>query len=337
MKRLTLVLLAAVALIALGGCGSSNLSSPSSSNPNVGDATLTSILPLDQSDDPLASGMLGGTDSGPDETVDGAPGLLPGSAMLQDVLPDSSRILWWRKVTSFTTNFSKSGTPDSVFVVAQRTNTGQFLGLVHLAHPRRDSLLYRKDYQMSWTRSAIYTKQPVPTANCEENTHWLLKSLTLADGVTPGVSSPAISRVVVSGNGQSGPTSVTFDDPTKMYQPGSLPLFQIGDSILVQVFTDGSDANQRAFIHFDIAASDKGRTWRRPMAYNPATGAFEGSFVVREGWGKNHFGMVRPRSAVWVDVLSKATIYDTTAPYAANCWGVPYRLFRHQGDGLALN
>jgi hypothetical protein len=28
-----------------------------------------------------------------------------------------------------------------------------------------------------------------------------------------------------------------------------------------------------------------------------------------------------------VDVMTKGTLYDDVAPYAANWWGVPYRVF----------
>ena len=180
----------------------------------------------------------------------------------------------------------------------------------------------------------------LPMAEGEDGTLWVLKSLTLAKATqtSPNLPTPQIVSITVSGQDSLGaPLSVTFTNPDEMFNPLSLPQFPVGDSIQVKVVTDGTDASQLAFIHFDNNASDRGQCWRRPMAFNAVDNAFEGAFKVREGWGGRHHGNLRARSAVWVDVLTRPTLYDTDPGiYAASAWGVPYRLFRsHGGHNLA--
>jgi hypothetical protein len=334
MARTALLLTLLLGLAALAGCNSSSTLSPGVTT-LAGDAAVVGVVRLDESADPAAAGVIGG-DTAPDEWVDSEPGRAAGFAGVAEILPDTSRILWWRKVTSYETNITRSGTADSVLVSALRTNTGLFKGRLHLKG-RRDTLVYEKPYAMNWTRTAVFVKGVADSG--EEGTRWVLRSISLASGVQVPViaTTPVIRSVVVSGNVGGTPTSVTFDDPGKLYDAASLPRFDIGDSVSVRVFTDGTDAGQLAYIHFDRNGDDRGRAWRRPLAFNSATGAFEGSFRVREGFGKGHKKQLRPRSAVWVDVLSRDTIYDTTAPYAATCWGLPYRLVRRGGHDLAMN
>ena len=180
-----------------------------------------------------------------------------------------------------------------------------------------------------WSRSAIYRRVPVEDEDeqGEEETRWRLVSLTLAKStqLAPSLPTPHIVSVTVTGIGGTA----TFSDPDQMYDPRTLPQFPLGSLVTVKVVTDGTDGDQRAYLHFDVQADDRPRARRRPLLYNSADGAFEGTFVVREGFGLRHRHHLRPRSAIWVDVLTKATIYDTDPSiYAASGWGVPYRLLR---------
>ena len=333
MKRIPILLSAALAACALAGCNSSG--SLGSTDPNKAvPAELQSPILNDESGNPDAAGMFAADEAGLDAVE-----LLPaGNSKAEDALPDSVRLRWHRERTSFIDNWSRSGTADSVYVISERTVQGNLIGKLKQAH-HPDSTVYIKPFGVKWSRTAIFKKIGVPTPDGEEGTLWVLQSLTLSHSTQtiPNLPTPNILSVTVSGRDSTGaPVSVTFTDPTAMYDPRSLPLFQLGDSIQVKVQTDGNAASQRAFFHFDMDGSDHNRCFRRPLAYNSEDGSFEGAFKVREGFGGHHRGNLRPRSAVWVDVLTQPTLYDTDPNiYAATGWGVPYRLLRHHPMHMA--
>ena len=337
MKQRTLLLtFTALASFALFGC---NSTSNTGGNNNGGvPAELQAVINNDDAGNPAAAGVYGGTDGQDELGLDAAALSGPGSS---SPIPDTLKFRWFRKPTSFSDNHSRSGTADSVFVVSHREVTGLLNGILKVRHnqghsAQADSVLYQKPFGVSWNRSAIYKKMTLPTADGEDGTLWVLKSLTLAKATqtSPNLPTPQIVSVTVSGQDSSGaPLSVTFTDPDQMYDPLSLPKFPLGDSISVKVVTDGTDASQVAFIHFDNNASDHSQCWRRPLAFNSADNAFEGAFKVREGWGGRHHNNLRARSAVWVDIMTRPTLYDTDPGiYAASAWGVPYRLFRSLGN-----
>ena len=124
---------------------------------------------------------------------------------------------------------------------------------------------------------------------------------------------------------------MTFTDPAALIDIATLPRFDDGDSVTVKVYTS-DPANEAAFIHFDQSNSMGPKAWRRPLAFN-GSDAFVGTFRVRPGHGGGHFRGRRVRQAVWVDVLNRDTLRDTDAPYAADGWGLPYRLRGPGGPG----
>lgn len=326
LRRILLLLVSGGAAALLAGCTSST--NPGTNTNSNMDAALQGVVAADETADPNASGVMDA-----DEITDdpaGAPVLVGPLA----AVPDTARVIWWRTLTSTNFAINGSGTADSEYVTAQRNNTGLFHGRLR-RHAQADSVLYDKPYGVSWSRAAIYKK--VAGLTGEEGTHWMLNSLTLSreTQTSPTGQAPAITSVEVTDINTGG--TATFTDPGQMYEPGSLPQFGIGDSVRVKVVTDGNFDSRLAFIHFDINASDRGRTWRRPLTYVGTDGAFEGSFKVREGYGRRHFRLLRARSAVWVDVLTRASIYDTDPGfYGVAGWGLPYRLFRVAG-AVAVN
>lgn len=342
MKRAALFLLPVLALAAFAGCNTvSSVTTPGGNNSNTTvPQALQAVIAADETNDPVASGAYGGS-TGQDELGAAEASSVTPSYAASLVLPDSTRLNWWRKINSFDYTLGKGGDSDSVSVSVSRTLSGVLNGKLVHRHGKPDTLLFSKPFGVTWSRSAIYRKLPVSDGRDEDDSKWMVTALSLAHAVQTaptGVTLPAIQSVTVSGHDSSGAAvSVTFTDPTRLYAPGSLPNFPVGDSVQVKVVTDGDGTGQLAFIHFDFENSGKCQTWRRPLAYNVADGGFVGSFKVREGYGGRHPHGIRARSAVWVDVLSKATLFDTTAPYAGDAWGVPYRLFRHKGAGFAFN
>jgi len=343
MKRLLLMFLAALAVLAFAGCNTtSSVTTPGNNNGNTSTvpASLSPVLANDETADPAGAGVYGGSDglgeigSSDEAVITGA--FAPGLA-----IPDSIRLVWWRKINSFNYTLTRSGDTDSVAVSVSRTLNGVFNARYVHRKNKPDTLLYSKPFGVTWNRSAVFKKLPFSLSSSgEDGTMWQLVLVSLAHAVQispTGVTLPAIQSVTLTGHDSSGaPLSVTFNDPTQLYDPRTLPMIPVGDSVSVKVVTDGNDSNQLAFIHFDWDGAALSTCWRRPLAYNSTDGAFEGSFKVREGFGGRHPGHLRARSAVWVDVITKATLDDTTAPYAGDAWGVPYRIFRHRGAAFAF-
>ncbi len=346
MKRL-LVLLAAVALVALVGCNSSsNILGGGGTDPNT--AQVLQVAQTDETADPVASGVLD-----ENETIQAAPQIGSASSLSISMLIDSTlNVCWFRRLTHTVPTWSATGDTSNKLVTFTRRNNGLFLAELcnNHGHGRdrggRDTLLYHKPYQVTWTRQALYQKLAVVSPDSGEDdgseiTRWVLKAVSLAhidqNADSPFIASPRIVSVTISGDTSGVPASVTFTDPTVLFDPHTLPAFAPNDSVQVTVVTDNPTA-EMAFIHFDFGMMNAGGrhmalAWRRPLTFNGT--AFVGSFKVRPGFAEGHFRGRRVRQAVWVDVLNKSTIYDTTAPYAADGWGLPYR-FRAPRTGSTL-
>ncbi|MBI5838365.1 MAG: hypothetical protein HZB25_14090 [Candidatus Eisenbacteria bacterium] len=347
MKRLTLLLLAILAMAALAGCNSS-----SSVNPGATDANkfeVAAVVSADESADPDLAGI--SLDDEPMEEL--GPGMGSGFAGALAIVPDSVRICWYRHLSHTTKDVSATGDTTLMTVTVSRMNDGVLRGQVCERGGKgrgrgdgRDTVLYTKNYSVTWTRSAELAKVAVASEENEEHSRWKLLRTTLAHTTqtAPSVPTPQILSVTVIGRDSLGaPDSVVFTDPGAMFDPRTLPLFGPGDNVVVKVVTD-SPADRMVFMHFDMASSDRGRCQRLGLPFIAAQNAFVGVFKVARPHHGNGRGMapasedakVRPRSAVWVDVISKATIRDTEAPYAATGWGVPYRLRRPAPPSLAL-
>jgi hypothetical protein len=330
MKRTALLLTLLLAVAATSGCNST--SNPSGGT-DLNKGLVADLVGLDESADPNLAGM-NLTDE--PEAAD-SPGR--GFASLLAAIPDSVRVCWYRHLSN--TSKSVEVTGDSTLMTATlvRTNVGALKGLDCSPRPWRggghDTTLFDKAYTVSWTRMAQFTKTAAASEDNEEDSRWKLVSTSLAHTtlIAPADAvPPQITAVTLSGRDTLGaPMSVSFTDPTLLFNPATLPLFAEGDTVRIKVFTD-APANQVAFIHFDMASSDRGRCQRRPLLYVPADGAFEGVFRIAKGHGQFHHNGRRVRSAVWVDVMTRATLRDDTAPYSATGWGVPYRM--HKGHGM---
>ncbi len=321
MKRFALPILALTCAAAFAGCNSSGLTgSTTGDNPSFNE--VAALAQMDASGDPVLAGMVG-LDN---DAVFDAP--VFGDASSQSILPDALRFGWYRKLTHTQKNINRSGSPDSVYVVMDRDNDGEFIGKVRRhGKDSKDSTLYSKDFSSHWSRAAIFKK--VASDSGEDHSRWMPVALGIATctQTAPNVPTPTITRVVISGQDILGTqVSATYDDPSRLYDPAAVPAFAPGTEVAVQVFTDGGFDSRRVFLHADLDANDRGRCERRPMNYNSTSGAFESHFVVRTGFGKDHKGGKKPRGAVWVDVLNKATLYDTDAAYSSTGWGIPYRL-----------
>lgn len=350
MKRLNLTLLALAVSLALAGCNSSN-SLLGGGNNNGGDALnqaktqVATLVAADESADPNAYGLY---DDAEQEMVPS----LTGHAWFQSASKDSARPCWFRHLSRTSRTVTAVGDTLVQTVTLTRSNSGEFVvglcggghGGGHKGPGEGDSVLFRKGFKTTWTRVAQLEKVPADTSgheqgdhrvgehgntgDNEEGSHWRLKLVSLASSVqdSPSVSSPRIVKVTVSGQDSSGaPVSRDFTDPTELFDPSLLPRFAKDSPVMVSVQTDDA-ASQVCFIHFDQDNGFRGHGGRRPLAYNPANNAFEGTFDVKGGSGEGHFRGKRVRQGIWVDVLTKTSISSPDAPYAAAGWGIPYRL-----------
>jgi len=106
---------------------------------------------------------------------------------------------------------------------------------------------------------------------------------------------------------------------------GDVPDFRGGDSIYIRatIKSQASDTDMVALRH----GFGSGHFKRALMTLVSETGpdgagfytrVYERKLLPRIGFGSYHIG---------VDAISRATLYESTAPYSASWWGVPYRMF----------
>src|SRR5205823_14998443 len=132
-----------------------------------------------------------------------------------------------------------SGDSANMTMVLTRTNDGTFVGRLcaYRGHTfgGGDSVLYRKGFRTTCTRSAVLQSVPdVEPDSGEEGTHWVLKQVSLAYSRqdSPLVASPRISKITISGTDTSGaPASVAFTDPSALFDPHGLPVFASGTQV----------------------------------------------------------------------------------------------------------
>jgi hypothetical protein len=327
MRRLTLILLIATMVAALAGCNSST--KPAGTDLNK--VQVSDLVSADESADPNLAGM-----NLADET-DLSAADVQGMFGVLAAIPDTVKVCWFRHLSQTDKTVEVTGDSTLETATLTRTNVGALRGTdctPHRGAHADTTPLFDKAYTVTWTRMAQFTKMPATSDAFEDGGHWKLVRTSLAHSTqsSPAVATPVIQSVTISGRDTLGlPISVVFTDPTAMFDPATLPWFAPGDTVNLKILTD-NPANQLAFIHFDMASSDRGRCQRMPIRYVAADNAFEAVFpVMRPQHGGGHANGRRVRTAVWVDVMTKTTIRDTTEPYAATGWGIPYRLPRPHG------
>ncbi len=167
--------------------------------------------------------------------------------------------------------------------------------------------------------------------------NWVPVASSLVIGGTspmPANSGIVITKLQLLGGGDS----VTITDPEAFWLRykwlnmfrggrGDVPQFTMGDSVSVTatVMSQSSDTDMVALRHgFGLQSLRYQRARMTLVSQSGPDGngfytkVYTKSIMPRFGIGSFYVG---------VDALTKATLYDTNAPYSASWWGVPYRMF----------
>lgn len=325
MKAQHLLLLAALTAAVLAGCN--NTTSPGTTNgPSLSDQ-VAAVIAADPAGDPSSAGF-----DGNDNVLESSPSF---SQVLYgrpgETLADTC---WFRRVGTSNANHSATGDTTNLSITLTRTNTG-VLSVGNCPNPGA-SPYFTKNYSVTWTRSGTYAKSPTADAVAGEEdatsiTRWHLLTASLPHTVV-NVGDPVIDSVSIGT--VDGSLSKTYRDPTAMMDPQTWPQFAPGDSIVVKLYT--GTPNVFGFVHFDLNHGSHARLQRRRMLRQNLVGPYIGEFVVRHGYFNSRPRGWRVRQAIWVDLVTRATLRDPNAAYAGSGWGVPYRLPHPAGAGFAL-
>lgn len=313
----------------LSGCGSS------STAPNPGTTTspadeVKAIVADDPSADPGGAGY-----DGSDAILESAP-LDFGQSSAPGLASAATDTCWFRQLQSTSATLTASGDTASMSVTLTRVNSG-VLNVGACPTPGQ-SLFFTKNYTVTWTRAGTYTKGATVDPNLgEENstaiTRWRMVSAslphTMLNAGDPVIDSVQFSKV-------DGSVSRTYTDPEALEDPTTWPQLAVGDSVQVKVYTSGP-VPVMAFVHFDVSSGVHPRLQRRRLQYSTLAGAYQGAFVIHHGYFVGRPRGWRVRQAIWVDLVTRATLRDSGAGYAASGWGVPYRLQHPSSPSFAFN
>jgi len=197
---------------------------------------------------------------------------------------------------------------------ARVTQTVSFQGLF-LVDTARDTLFdpSSKPLAEGMTQSAVLVR------DAAQRHHWRAVALTLQNWLPTAAAARtvAINEITVQVNGV---TTITADDPDSLYTVSGLLHLHVGDSVTVTAaVTNAADTayapNTFVFLHLHHAFVDA--LWHRVPMKDNGDGTYSRSWIVRRG-GIDRFV---------IDAIDAATLdRGTLDNYAANEWGVPYRI-----------
>ena len=167
--------------------------------------------------------------------------------------------------------------------------------------------------------------------------NWIPVATSLVQGGTspmPANNGIVITKLQLFGGGDS----ITITDPENfwlrykwlnMYHGGrgDVPQFSMGDSVGVSVtiLSQSTDTDMVALRHgFGLQSLHFQRARMTLVSQSGPDGngfytkVYTKSIMPRFGVGSFYVG---------IDAITKATLYDTNAPYSASWWGVPYRMY----------
>jgi len=163
------------------------------------------------------------------------------------------------------------------------------------------------------TQSAMFVR------DAAQAHHWRAVALTLQDWLptNPAARTVAITQISVKVNGV---TTITADQPDSLYSVSGVLHLHVGDSVTVTAaVTNSGDTTYTpgtfVFVHLHHAFVDA--LWHRAPMHDNGDGTYTRSWIVRRA-GIDRFV---------VDAIDAATLNRGTLDnYAANEWGIPYRI-----------
>ncbi len=167
-------------------------------------------------------------------------------------------------------------------------------GILHLF--TIDSTEYTKNFDDTFYRYAIFVKDTV----AEYHGGWRLFALSPAEVKTDGCSMLIDSVIVSWSDGR-----LVIDDINKPIHKDEIPVIYSGDTIKVTVY---ATAGNMVYLH------SFGHRWFMEESNPGVSGIYE----------RVYFAPAPGIYRVGIDMLTKETLYDDTAPYSSYGWVFPY-------------
>jgi len=335
-RFLMLLLLVAGVVMAIVGCTNNSTMAPAASGPSTDQQALTQAVSTIDSVSSFSASDEATIDDGgmhADE-YSTALGTAPDYAMSTTATTGDSiyPIRWGRHITGISRQYDVRITGDTLALVTiTKTITGVFrVGLgVHTPDTTYVDSVINKPFTMDVNRKVLF-KRIAHTDNPLHN--WVPVAVTMVQGTTDSGKQFSITSIEVSDTQRGYDT--TFTDPLNSWFHlglfhGSIPEFLANDSITVRVTISSSDtSNEIVNLRHDIAGD-----WMHPgfgRLRMPLLSVSGGSGSYTRVYGRTivtHFpiwGILAERFNLIVDVMSRGSIYDNSAPFANEFWGTPY-------------
>ncbi len=174
----------------------------------------------------------------------------------------------------------------------------------------------------------VMFKRIARTSNPLHN--WLPIAITMSQGMTAGANTFQIVSFEVKDN--TTPYDSTFIGPLVSWFRlglfhGSVPVFMAGDSITTTVTVTSSDsAGEFVALRHGIAAGHPERRRLKMNLISTSGGAGSYTRVYQRSFriAMPLWAMLAARFNLAVDVVAKSSVYDNTAPFMNEFWGMPY-------------
>ncbi len=339
-KRFLLIVVFAGAL-GLWHLGCSSNSSNNPTQPPMTDQTAlqTQVATSDSVADFTASDETSIDDNGlQNDEYDGVASLPPSMAALEKVTADSlypvrwGRVIFWNQIVRTYTVVIVGDTEATVTI--NKTIPGQFLVAWGTRTPDTTIVdtIVKKPFSESAERLVRF-KRVARTTDPLRN--WIPVALTLVQGKTDSVNNKfSIVSLAVSENGI--PFNQTITDPLNTwFRLGifhtTMPVFPAGDSVDIRVTITSSDSlPEMVYLHHGIAGSHlERRRVRMPLVATSGppgnrTRVYDRMIHV----GLPTWAILAARFNAVVDVFSRGSVYDNSAPFSNEFWGLPYIVVR---------
>ncbi len=164
--------------------------------------------------------------------------------------------------------------------------------------------------------------------------NWVPVAITMVDGKSQGTNSFAIASLEVSETAHNFDTTVT--DPLSTWFRlglfhGSVPILPVHDTVTVRItVTSSDDSAEVVYLRHGIGWDGLERR-RGALELISSTGG-PGNYT--RVYARTFVTALRPavlaeRFSALVDVFSRSTIFDKSAPFSNEFWGIPYIVARY--------
>ena len=241
---------------------------------------------------------------------------------------------WGRFITSVTRTINLNVLPGDTMAVAHVTRAVSGTLKIRTSINGVDSV-FTKPFADTSGKNVIFRRVAKDTKKYWLN--WVPVATSLVVGGTspmPANNGIQVTKIQLLGGGDS----ITITDPEAFWLRykwlnlfhggrGDVPQFALGDSVTVTVtlMSQSSDTDMVALRHgFGLQSLRYERARMTLVSQSGPDGngfytkVYTKSLLPRFGMGSFYVG---------VDALTKATLYDSNAPYSASWWGVPYRMY----------